>query len=458
MSGAPHRILVMGEFSGTRARGATLGTRRPVRVDRDSIDDAIASFRPSVTVPLSSGRQVATDFSSLEEFHPDALYTRLPVFRELRSAAVNANATVRLSSPTPLGGVLDAILADTPMPPPGVSLGAIGGAASNEAADSLDEFVRRAVSPHLVAAPSAAERTVAVQGDAVVAAALREVIHHPDYRRIERLWRGVDFLTRRLDTDSELQVWMLDVSAADLVEAPADQTLGAQLIQTLIMASGGDSASSGWSVVVFPHEFDDTPEDLRLLELLGRVSARLGATLLAGASPRLLGADTSSALPEPDTWRESSMLWANLRHSDVARYIGLTAPRLLARLPYGAEADPCEVVRFEEIASDDVELCWLSGSFGAALLAADALQRNDSFANHARDIEDLPQHLSRHDGEFVSTPCAEVLLFERSIEAILDRGIMPLVSKKDDDVVRLARLQSIAAPLAPLAPWGSRDA
>ena len=48
-------------------------------------------------------------------------------------------------------------------------------------------------------------------------------------------------------------------------------------------------------------------------------------------------------------------------------------------------------------------------------------------------------------------PCAEVVLSDRAAEIILDGGLMPVLSLRDQDVVRLARFQSIADPLAPLA-------
>lgn len=451
----PHRVLVIGEFSGPQRARGSVDTVRPVRVDRDSLDDTIASLRPTVSVDLSSGRQVTIDFSSLEDFHPDSLYTRVPVFRELRSDAMVASAEPRLTSPASRGGsVLDAILADSQPPASGASLDRTSLEATHGSEDSLDEFVRRAVAPHQVSAPTAAERSVSLRGDAAVAAALREVIHHADYRAVEALWRGVHFLTRRLDTDAELQLWLLDVSFDDISRSlPLDATFGARFSKSLITMSGGDSSNSAWSMTVVPRDFDDTVEDLRLLDFFGRVSASVGATLLAGASPGLLGADSSSAFDEADSWHETSALWTELRRSHVARHIGLTAPRLLARLPYGVEGDPCEVVSFEEVGSDNVELCWQSGAFAAALIAADALQRNDSFARYARDIEDLPQYLYERDGEFFATPCAEVLLSERSIETMLEKGVMPLVSQKDGDLVRLPRLQSIASPLTPLAPW-----
>jgi hypothetical protein len=44
-----------------------------------------------------------------------------------------------------------------------------------------------------------------------------------------------------------------------------------------------------------------------------------------------------------------------------------------------------------------------------------------------------------------------VLLTERAGEAISGRGLMPLLSYKNRNAVRLMRFQSIAAPFSPLA-------
>jgi type VI secretion system protein ImpC len=62
----------------------------------------------------------------------------------------------------------------------------------------------------------------------------------------------------------------------------------------------------------------------------------------------------------------------------------------------------------------------------------------------------MPAHVYREDGESRIKPCAEALLTEKAAAAILDNGIMPLLSLKDRDVVRLLRFQSLADPSAPL--------
>ena len=98
----PFRIALIGDFSGRANRGLVetgraVAGRRPVRVDRDSLDDAIARLAPRLDLELQpSGERVEIAFSSLDDFHPDRLYERLPRFRSLRDAGARALAAASL--------------------------------------------------------------------------------------------------------------------------------------------------------------------------------------------------------------------------------------------------------------------------------------------------------------------------------------------------------------------------
>lgn len=72
--------------------------------------------------------------------------------------------------------------------------------------------------------------------------------------------------------------------------------------------------------------------------------------------------------------------------------------------------------------------------------------RPDAF----HEVEGLPAHLRRENGEAVLQPCAEALLTERAARAITDRGLMTWLSIKDSDRIRLLRFQSIAEPATAL--------
>ena len=67
-----------------------------------------------------------------------------------------------------------------------------------------------------------------------------------------------------------------------------------------------------------------------------------------------------------------------------------------------------------------------------------------------QDVGGLPLHVVSTGGRRIQ-PVAEAALSPRAIETILDAGIMPVVSVHGRDVARLARFQSIAAPLSKLS-------
>ena len=105
------------------------------------------------------------------------------------------------------------------------------------------------------------------------------------------------------------------------------------------------------------------------------------------------------------------------------------------------------------LVSADGDIAWANPAFACAYLLAEAFSESgwDMRPGEISEISGLPAHVYRADGESHLKPCAEALLSEDAAEAILDRGLMPLVSVKGTDAIRLVRFQSIAMPAAPLA-------
>src|SRR6266550_2541917 len=152
---AAFRIALLGDFSGgglsgrAEQRRRALGARRPLRVDRDTLDVAISRLQPRVSLDLAElGRSLEIRFESLEDFHPDGLYDRIPFFRALAdaSAVIPSPASAPVQSQSTPSGVLDSILGDSPLPPGGAALAKAPSLPpvrlAAEPDESLDEFVR----------------------------------------------------------------------------------------------------------------------------------------------------------------------------------------------------------------------------------------------------------------------------------------------------------------------------
>jgi type VI secretion system ImpC/EvpB family protein len=469
----PFRIALLGDFSGRTNRGIVetgreLAARRPLRVDRDTVDDVIARLAPELRLSLGDARATVR-FTELDDFHPDQLYERLPAFRALRETRERAAAPAPIGeigrqsgrastgrSVPPSGNLLDQILGDVPAPPGGAAAAPRTEPGRAIQADPLTDFVRRAVAPHVVpeTAPAQPERVEEI--DQIVGADLRAVLHQADFQALESAWRAVDFLVRRLETDSTLQVYLIDVSkaelAVDLGTANAAQS-GAHRL--LVESSAGTQGATPWALLVGLYSFGPDAHDVGLLRHLAVIARAAGAPMIAAADSRVVGSPSFGSAPDPDDWSDEEMPeWDALRRSLDARYIGLAAPRFLLRLPYGApDGEPSAVPGFRELSAPTGhdEYLWGNSAVLAALLHGEAFASDGWSLRPHLDVPGLPFYLVRADGEVTAKPCAEAVLSARAADRLLGRGVMPVQSVKDGDAVRLGRMQSIAEPLAALA-------
>ncbi len=269
----------------------------------------------------------------------------------------------------------------------------------------------------------------------------------------------------RLEIGQQLSVHVLDVSkpelAADLESAGSDlQSSG--LYKSLVDKTVGTPGADPWSLVVGLYSFGTSAEDIRLLAALGAIGAQAGAPFVGAAAAETLGCGSLVQTPDPMDWggrdAEANERWQTLRHSPVAPWLGLVLPRLLLRLPYGAEYDELDTFEFEELLDmhDHESFLWGNPAVACGLLIGTAfVQRGWTMEpGDELDVDDLPACVYKEDGEAKLLPCSEVGLTERAAEQILAQGVMPLMSYKNRPAVRLLRFQSLADPAAALAgPW-----
>ena len=469
----PFRIAVLGDFSGRANRsivetGRALATRRPLRIDRDNVDDVIARLAPELELSLGDVRATVR-FAELDDFHPDRLYERLPALRALRETRERAAAPVPLGeigrqggraatgrAAPPSGNLLDQILGDVPPPPGGAAAAPARADPVRAQSDPLTDFVRRAVAPHVVPETGPAQPERVEEVDQIVGEDLRAVLHEPDFQALESAWRAVAFLVRRLETDSTLQVYLVDVSKAELA-ADLEPAQGAPsgTHRLLVESSRGTAGAMPWTLLVGLYSFGPDTDDIELLRRLAATARAAGAPVIAAADSRVVGSPSFGAAADPDDWSDAETPeWYALRRSADAHYVGLAAPRFLLRLPYGGpDGEPCDVPGFEELSAPTAhdEYLWGNSAVLGALLYGEAFASDRWSPRPRLDVPGLPLHLLRADGDVTAKPCAEAVLSARAVDRILDCGVMAVQSMKDGDAVRFARMQSIAEPLAPLA-------
>jgi type VI secretion system protein ImpC len=295
---------------------------------------------------------------------------------------------------------------------------------------------------------------------------MRDLLHQPDFQALESIWWSAHRLITRLETDENLQVYLLDISKQELatdIIAAGENLQNTGLYRLLVEQSAERMGGESWSVLAADYSFTAGVEDTKLLAALGAIASQAGGPILAAADSTLLGCESLAKNPSPEQWHklgpQALHRWQELRASSVAPWIGLALPRVLQRLPYGAQGEEIDRFQFEEqpVALGEHEsYLWGSAAFACALLLGEAFQQQGwSIQPGDRlEIDDLPAFTYQVDEGRELLPGAEVLLSERAGEGILQRGLMPLLSYRNRNSVRLLRMQSIADPLTALAgPW-----
>jgi type VI secretion system protein ImpC len=463
-----------------------IAARRPVVVDRDNFDQVLA--RHNIELRLGSvgkeAKEAVVRFASLDDFHPDIILERVGLFQTLRqtrmrlqnsatfadaAAEVRSWANVRPSAalstgpeqaetmpqrgPSPLStqGLFDQIL-DESQPQAREKESPLKGMDWNA-------YIQSVIGPYAIpgADPQQAELIACV--DAVASRMMRAILHHPDFQAIEAAWRAIYFLVRRLETDAQLTLSLLDISkqeiACDL--AQADDLRSTGLYKLLVDQAIGIPGGQPWTVLVGNYPFDHTREEAELLGRLGLIAQHAGAPFLGAAHPHSVGCESLVETPDPEDWRrptdsETASAWAALRQCSQASYLGLALPRFLLRLPYGKATNPIEQFDFDELGDEarHEDYLWANPAFACAYLLAQTFTEQgwSMRPGGVLEIAGLPVHVYAREGESEVKPCAEVVLTERALEKIASHGLMPLVSYRGRDFVRLPSVRSLAGPLA----------
>lgn len=492
-SGHSMRILLIGDY-GAAAAPPSIAARPLIRVTLDNFADVLSGMDVSIRLPaavVGGQTDLTLPIRTMEDFHPSALLSSLPgtkplmnLRRRLQNPATFAAAAAELRAAA--GGALPEA-PSAPTAAPGGAAGS-GGATTAKAEPSDDLFNRLLGRP-----ASAAETSGAAPGggkapdlsaffkavaagssvpapdaqlpqymacvEAAIAAHLSAVLHFPAFQRLEANWRALHWLLSNTPDADGLSFHLLHASRGELAADIAQAANPGQSGYFQLLASGAP-----WSLIAASMIFGPSAEHVSLLATFGAIAANFKCSFVAHGCPMLLSTDNLPVRPDPRQWNplpaEQEELLQKLRTHPAARHIGLATPRFMARQPYGPKSDPIPEFRYEELpdpAAAHDHFLWANPSFACALLLATGFAEAEGldFApGDPNELPDLPAFTYAYQGDKVLKACSEVCLTHDAIDAILGRGIMPLVSFRDQHTVLLARFQSLASPAAPLAgPW-----
>jgi type VI secretion system protein ImpC len=483
-SGGPFRLAVLGDFSAAANRGRLetgddLARRKPLRVDVDNLDQIIERLNITVSLPMAEGA-VEFPIASMDDFHPDQIYEKVELF----SAMADLRRKITSKSGFPSAAKELVAWRDAPPPPrppfvPRRPRGAMvpkGGtlsdfaaligqpSASESAADvAVDELIKSVVRPYIVKAKDPQQTALLASVDNALAVTMRNVLHHPDFQILESLWRSVDLLTRRIETSTQLQIILYDVSAEEFAAdlSVTDDLEETGLFKLLVEQPALDANQGAISAVIGAYVFDQTPPQAELLGRMEKLAARANAPFISSISPEFLETKPEDVHP---LIREA---WDELRALEESSFLALVTPRFLLRQPYGQRTDPITAFDdFEEFTPQTglKGMLWGNPAFMAALMLAQSYAKQGAKMNLGSIMSagDIPYYFYvDDDGDQTALPCTERLMNERAAARVSSEHFIPLLSIKGRPEVRLGSFTSLSgSPIIGrwLPPAGSMPA
>src|SRR5215203_2989730 len=283
------------------------------------------------------------------------------------------------------------------------------------------------------------------QLDHLISLQLNEVMHAPEFQKLEASWRGLRYLLNNSETGTALKIKVLNVSKKDLLRdlqrAPEfDQSA---LFKKVYEEEYGVFGGAPFGALLGDYEFGKSGQDIELLEKISNVAAAAHAPFLTAASSDMLNLESYAQIDAPrdmgkvfDTTEYAK--WKAFRASEDSRYVALTLPRILMREPFGKDTVPVEAFHYEERVdgTDHNKYLWGNAAWALGARVTNAFAQYSWCAcirgvESGGLVEGLPVHNFKTDSGDVAMKCpTEVPITDRREKELADLGFAPLVHCK----------------------------
>ena len=170
----------------------------------------------------------------------------------------------------------------------------------DRAKDIIGELVREVMKGTVVVSDNLSAMLDArvAELDRLISAQLSEVMHAPEFQKLESTWRGLHYLCQETDTSPMLKIKVLNTTKRDLVRdfqtaIDFDQSL---MFKKVYEEEFGTFGGAPFGALLGNFEITRQPEDMYFIEQMSHVAAASHAPFIASASPELLGLDSLSLI------------------------------------------------------------------------------------------------------------------------------------------------------------------
>lgn len=284
---------------------------------------------------------------------------------------------------------------------------------------------------------------------------LSEIMHHEDFQKLEGSWRGLQYLVKNSETSATLKIRVLNLKKKDLHKdlTKAVEFDQSQVFKKIYETEFGTPGGEPYGALIGDYEFGSGTEDLEVLQGMSNVAAASFAPFISAANPKMFGLESFNELSKPRDLEkifESSeyIKWRGFRDSEDSRFVTLTMPRVLARVPYGSKGREIEEFGFEEAAIDasgkatamsSDKFTWMNASYALGERLTSAFSKNGwcvavRGAEGGGKVENLPSFTFTSDDGDVDQQCpTEIGITDRREAELSKLGFLPLCHYKGSD-------------------------
>ncbi|MBX9805409.1 MAG: type VI secretion system contractile sheath large subunit [Alphaproteobacteria bacterium] len=284
--------------------------------------------------------------------------------------------------------------------------------------------------------------------DDLIGNQLNEIMHDPAFQKLEGSWRGLNYLVMNTETAVHLKLRLMNITKKELLDdlEKAVEFDQSQMFKKIYEEEYGTFGGHPYSCLVGDFEFTRHPQDMELLQKMSQVAAAAHAPFLTAADPKLFDLDKFEHLGVPrdlsKIFESLEMIkWNSFRETEDSRYVAMLLPRVLMRLPYGANTLPAEGLNFEEdvAGADTSKFCWTNPAYilGQRITNAFSLYKWTAAIRGVEGggiVEGLPAFTFKTtDGDIALKCPTETAITDRREKELSDLGFISLCHCKGTD-------------------------
>ncbi|HEV2613169.1 MAG TPA: type VI secretion system contractile sheath large subunit [Gammaproteobacteria bacterium] len=276
------------------------------------------------------------------------------------------------------------------------------------------------------------------------------ILHNEDFQKLESLWTSLKYVVDKTDFKANTKIEILDVDKETLREDfnDAPDITHSALYKHIYIQEYDTPGGEPIAAIISDYEFEANNNDINLLTHIARISSTTHCPFIANVGAGFFNKTSLDDVMQMDDLpnymeRAEYIRWNAFRQTEAARYIGLTLPQFLLRLPY----------EHEDVAGNTAKkYLWGKSSFAFATTLTRSFKDHGWTVNirgpeSGGKIENLVLHQYDVGCGLQTKIPSEILIPETRELELAQLGFIPLSYYKNSDFACFFSANSVQKPI-----------